>query len=96
MGIFMDDSCTHEPMRIRQGLNLPATIDDYANVESRQEMGFKLNTFLNTVTGDPHVSIEMTDQNIVPRQRDIANYIKSAPKNLHARTAKNAYRVEVY
>lgn len=80
---------SHSPIRPRQGCDLPVTIDNYSKVESRQEMGFKLNTFMNTVTGDPHSTILMAGE-ASPVFRKTKN-----SKNRHARTAKNPYTVEV-
>ena len=87
---------TNPSMRIRQGVNLPASIDNYSKVESRQEMGYKLNTFLGTVTGNPHIRVLMQGRNVANRNRDISFYGGMAPKNLHLRTAHRPYRTEVY
>jgi hypothetical protein len=86
----------NDPMRPRQGCDIPASIDNYAKVESRQEMGYKLNTFLGTVTGSPHINILLSGKKFgPPRTRDTDSFTLS-PKHNHLRTALSPYRTEVF
>jgi hypothetical protein len=88
---------SHSPMRPRQGDLNPFRLDNYAKVESRQEMGYKLSTFLGTITGDPHIAINAESESGPIRDRSVVspNAKNWKKTNQTFRTAHNPYTKEV-